>query len=263
MALAHKITNFFCLALDEAVSINAAWGTVMATAGDGPEEPTRIRIVYQSLPFTERVPKGNWRRMLFSYRNVKDSLSSKLTRWFAAYDVFAPTLSLYFAATTGAHKFTNGKFLSLAQAVETYHRRTSDEKLMLEDVYVRLVSQLLLFCPTRCREWLQRVSLYGNEIGLGRRVKRVMSLLGDRMGNGDERKRLARTIADTRNYLTHYNEDLKEKAAKGADLAYLCFRMEALLQLLFLRELEFSDEEVATIVTRSSSLTGKLKGRAN
>jgi hypothetical protein len=261
-AIAHRVTNFLCFAIDRTVTIDAFSATVMASEdGAGPEKPTQIKVFYQSLPFSDRAPKIDRFRMLFGYSHIAGSAEEKLRRWFAAYESFRPALALYFGARAGAHRYLNGRFLSLVQALETYHRRTSDERLMDEDLFRELLADLKEACPKEHRSWLARRLEYGNEVSLAARLKHIVKPFEAQIGDSKERKKLIRKIVDTRNFLTHYDRKLESKAADGAQLHALCVIAEAILQLHFLKELGFTDDEIELIIAKSDTLQAKLKGK--
>ena len=151
----------------------------------------------------------------------------------------------------------DGKFLALAQGLETYHRRTSNEKLMDDSVFKKLTENLIKQCPEENREWLSGRLQHGNEVNLGRRIKSIIEPFKELLGTSKDRKRLIRTIVDTRNYLTHYDKSLKSvSATSGRDLWLLCLKMEAIFQLHLLQVLGFTQAEV---FDNSDELQRKLK----
>ena len=70
---------------------------------------------------------------------------------------------------------------------------------------------------------------------------------------------MIRSIVDTRNYLTHYDESLEKNAADGTELWALCQKMEAMFQLHILNILGFSENEVSEIYKNSENLRKKIK----
>jgi hypothetical protein len=256
----HRITNLLCFAMDETACIDSIVGKVMVTQiGDESEEKlVDTRIVYQSLPYVERPAEPIWHLMLFRYGDIKDSCQERLSNWFSAYDVYQPALSLYFSSRAGDHKYLDGRFLSLAQALETFHRRTSDKQLMAEKDFDDLKELLLDACPDKKRNWLGGRLAYANELSLRQRLKDILAPFAESFGNKSTRRRMLDSIVTTRNYLTHYDIKLKDKTAKGRDLYQLCMRMEALLQLHFLSQLGFPAEEVASFALKAESLQEKL-----
>jgi hypothetical protein len=220
-----------------------------------------MTVVYQSLPFAEQPPKTEWHSMLFRFDHIRDSATTVINEWLNAYETFRPSLNLYFSARTGAHRFVESRFLALAQALETLHRRTSDETLMEQRVFDALVDCILKLCPDAHREWLRNRLVYGNEVSLATRVKRVIAPFEDQLGTPDERARLVRSIVDTRHYLTHYDRRLETRAASGSDLYHLCQQLEGILELSMFRQLGFTDEQIRKIVAGNDPLRAKLSGR--
>lgn len=262
ISTAHKITNLLCFALDETVSIKDVSATsieLQTKLSEGEYRPVPIKIFYPSLSFSETPPKIKWHSMLFRFPQIRENAAEIFNSWLNAYEVIEPALNLYFASKTGAHKYLNGKFLSLAQGLETYHRRTSDETRMAEEEYEMLVSNLLETCPREKQKWLSERLKYSNEINLGTRIKRVIEPFKKHIGSSEVRSKVIRSIVNTRNYFTHYDETLKNDAASGEKLWYLCMKMEAIFQLRFLRELGFTSKQIEILVNNCHRLKEKLK----
>lgn len=265
ISLAYKITNFLCFAIDRTVSINAMLGGIPSQEIDNAEKEDglhTVRIIYESLPFSDYVPKARWRSMLFRFSRIRETADSIFHCWLVAYDVFQPALDLYFSSRAGAHKYVNGRFLSLAQALETYHRRTSGEATMDGETYRLLVLSILILVPEEHRVWLAGRLAHGNEINFSTRLKRMIEPFKQLFGNSESQKRLVRKIVDNRNYLTHYNQELRSRAASGSELLSLCMKMEAILQLHFLGKIGFSEEQIFDICNESETLKAKLEGQA-
>lgn len=259
---AFKIKNLMCFALDEVVSlknVSATSSEILRDGGDDKKYPVPISIYYQSIPFSEKIPKKNWHEMLFKFSSIKTNAQQVFNNWLNAYEYLSPALGLYFSTKAGAQKYLDGKFLALAQGLETYHRRTSSETLMDKKSYEALVSEVLEGCPEEHLDWLKGRLMNGNEINLGKRIKKIIDPFKNHLGNSGERSKLLRKIVDTRNYLTHYNESLRDKAAKGRDLWVLCMKMEVIFNLHFLKVIGFTDDEINEVVENCYPLKQKLK----
>lgn len=259
--IAYKLTNFLCFAIDTTVALKDLSATskeIQRNSGNENQYPVSIKVFYPSIPFTEKVPDKGSHRMLFTYGTIKSNAQDVFNNWLRAYEIMAPALSLYFSTKNGAQKYLDGKFLALAQGLETYHRRTSDEKLMDSSEFDSLVSTISESCPEEYSEWLNGRLMHGNEINLGKRLKRIIEPFKDKLGSSKERSKLLRKIVDTRNYLTHYSESLKDNAAGGEELWNLCKKMEVIFQLHFLKVIGFSEEEIESVVENSYPLKQKL-----
>ncbi|MDX1370149.1 HEPN domain-containing protein [Pseudomonas sp.] len=261
-ALAFKITNLMCFAMDATVAmknLSATTSEILHDGGDDKKYPVPISIYYQSIPYTEKVPSRDWHNMLFTFGAIKSNAQQIFNNWINAYEFLSPALSLYFSTKTGAQKYLDGKFLALVQGLETYHRRTSSETLMKPDEFESLVETIIKGCPEKHVAWLEGRLMHGNEINLGKRIKKIIEPFKEHLGLSKDRSKLLRRIVDTRNYLTHYSENLKEKSAKGRELWILCQKMEVIFNLNFLKVVGFTDEEINSVVDNCYPLKRKIK----
>ena len=259
---AYKLTTFISFAVDATVTLKDLSATsfeIQRELDDGRKYPVPISVYYPSIPFSAKVPIRSWHDMLFCYRVIATNAQDVFNKWINSYDVMAPALSLYFSAKIGAQRYLDGKFLALAQGLETYHRRTSDEKLMNSDAFEILVASILDECPKDHLEWLQGRLMFGNEISLSTRLKRIIEPFQELFGNGADRRKMLRRIVDTRNYLTHYSEELKDRSARGRELWVICQKMEVIFQLHFLKVIGFSAAEIGDVVESCYPLKRKLR----
>ena len=262
ISLARKLTNFLCLAIDKTVSINqitATSNTSCRNRSTGESEPAPpISLYYESLPYTKEVPKVGRLDMLFRYPEIKANAEHIINNWFQAYDKIEPALNLYFGVTTGGLLYLDTKVLALAQGLESYHRRTSDETMMDKNNFENLRETLKSQCPEKHRKWLSEKLQYGNELSLRKRIQKIIEPFKGFIGDKNQRAKLISSIVDTRNYLTHYDESLKSRAASGDKLIHLYLKMEAILQLCILQELGFTRTEIESVLDKSYRLRKKL-----
>lgn len=259
--IAFKLTTLMCLAINATVTLKnlVAKSSEIKTnldRGDNYEVP--IYIYYRSIPFSKKPPNTKWVEMLFNYKAISSDAQDVFNKWISAYDNIAPALNLYFSTTSDAQKYLDGKFLALAQGLETYHRSISNEKSMDPEEYEILVAKVIDNCPKEKLEWLNGRLMHGNEINLRKRLRRIIEPFKTYIGNNRERERLIKSIVDTRNYLTHYNENLMDSASRGSDLGVLCERMEAIFQLHFLKVIGLKDEQISSIIQNCYALRRKL-----
>lgn len=261
--LAFQLTTFVGFGLDATVSLNSVTATaddLVQELGEGRTIPHKLEIIYQSLPFAKEPPKIEWFNMLFGFGAVRERFADVLNNWFSAYENIGPALNLYFSVTNGDQKFLENQFLALAQCLETYHRRTSHEKLMDDEVFSSLLETIMQGCPEEHKEWLTGRLQFGNELSLSQRIKKIITPFKELLGNSSQRNALIRSIVETRNYLTHYNQSLEDKASTGRPLWCLCKKMEAIFQLHLLDVIGFSHDEIVSIHSNSNDLQAKLKG---
>ena len=225
---AYMITTFLSFAIDQPVcieSVSATSEAIRTNNGNDKTVPVPISLYYESLPYIETEPKIDRHQMLFGFEQIREDAERIFNKWFDAYDEFSPALGFYFAARTGAYQYLDGKFLALAQGLETYHSRTSN---------------------------IRRLSL-------AKRIKELIEPFEKFIGTSEEQEDLKKTIVATRNYLTHYDKRLESKAARGKDLWLLYIKMEAIFQLHLLKMLGFTDAEIESVYRNSHYLRNKLE----
>ena len=256
-SVVHKITNFLCFATDQIVSLDdmeATSDNLRQDFGEGRTKKVSISIYYSSLPYSKDEPKIRQHDMLFGFGKIQSDVQEKIKNWMEAYEKVAPALDLYFLAKMGMQTYLEARFLALAQGLEAYHRRTSDEKRIDEAEFDELVENLVNQCPEEHREWLSRELKYGNEVNLRKRLRGIINSFKEVIGNRAKRENLINRIVNTRNYLTHYDLSLESKAAKDEELWPLCLKMELLFQLHFLQLIGFSREQIDSLLADSIPL---------
>ena len=108
-------------------------------------------------------------------------------------------------------------------------------------------------CPPELREWLGRSLQFGNQRSFAERLRelaQIHPLLGPEVF-GDV-PQFVRRVTDTRNYLTHWDETTKGKAARGMELWPLCEQLAVVLEACLLGEIGFSEDLIAESIRRAS-----------
>ena len=265
ISLAHKISHLISFAVDETVSIK----NVSARKYKENDESVHLyskktKVFYCSTTYTKNIPKCLAWDMLFNFNTIKDNTEEVFNKWINAYENLSPTLFLYFSTKNNSINKIESKFLALAQALETYHRRLSDEKLMADDIYESLLSGIINSCPKEHKNWLYGRLKYGNEITLSKRLKKIIEPFKEYFGNNEQRQKLIKKIVDTRNFLTHYDKSLIDKSANsGRELYILYYKMEIILQLNFLQMIGFTSEDIKNIVKNCTVIKSKFESIKN
>ena len=74
----------------------------------------------------------------------------------------------------------------------------------------------------------------------------------------EDRKSFIEKVVNTRNYLTHHSEDLKERAVKGEDLYYLTQKLKICLETCLLNEMGFSLKNIRHLFTENLNYQAEL-----
>ena len=215
-----------------------------------------INIFYSSQLYSEDKTRIGF-NTLFQYERIQNDAERIICNWINAYERIGPAFNLYFLAQTRTQLSLEATFLTLVQALEAFHRRTSNDKYMEENKFEEIRKNLIKQIPKNDRNWFGSKLQYANELTLKNRIERMIEPF-DRFIDNERKPKLINSIKDTRNYLTHYDSELEPKAAKDQDLYILCLKIEALFQLHFLKLIGFSDTEIDDISDEYSNIKRKL-----
>lgn len=261
--LLHKILNFFCFAIDESVHLTSLKGysdSIVRKIGETKIYPAPISIYYSGLNSDRPAPKIASHDMLFTYSDVSSELQRLMTNWLQNYEISAPAFNLYFAVRADAHAYLDGRFLALAQGIETLHRRNSNGTIMQPMEFLAILKKLIAACPPERRNWLDLRLKYANELPLRERLLQMLAPFEQFFGSENERNSFAAKVVRTRNYLTHHDPSLKAAIDSTSELWSLCQKLEALFQLHFLKLMGLTMDELAILVKNNVPLQMKLKG---
>ena len=220
-SIAEKITAFLCFVMNEIVyfdEVTATSDKLLRNIGGS----RAVSIYFPSWPYSKDKPKINESDMLFRFTDRQNRVESVINKWIENYEQIAPALDLSFLTKTRTLPTWNIQFLTLVQALEAYHRRTSD----------------------------------GKEIALRNRIEEMIEPF-DYFIDNERRPSLIDSIVKTRNYLTHYDLRLQPKAAKGVGLQFLCRKIDTLFRLHFLKLIGFNKQEINSIVNECLYLKGE------
>lgn len=198
--------------------------------------------------------------LLFNMAHLHEQLSSICDKWFSASDVLADSIHLYMDAVRDQDTSLQGRFLTLSQALEAFSRATTVSEYMPKADYEKVVSDVVAAIPNNVdsdhRASLKSRIKYGNEHSLRKRLTfLVESLTPDASACVCTSPRnFVAGIVDTRNYLTHYTDELRPNALRGPALHWACEKMVMLLRILFLRHTGVDEQSIVTRLANHSRL---------
>ena len=159
--------------------------------------------------------------MLFTFKDVSGRLEEFLGNWFKKRELLDEAFAPYFGILYNPNMYQNQKFLALTQTIEAYHQRVRDK----------------------------------NELPLWRRLEDILNTHKAALtGLIEDEAKFINDVKNTRNYFTHYDEKLREKAASGADLFYLTEKLKILVETCLLSELGFSNEEISSFFQKDRTI---------
>jgi len=252
--MVEKIQNFLSLATMSPVRPEIFYGFTKActvTIKDKTIYPAVEAVFRLAFPAETAKPLMP-DEMLFNYSDIKEKTSTVLQNWLQKQEKLKPIFDLYFSTMYNPHLYLENEFLSIVQAVESYHRRTMKNFDLPEDEHKKRIDAILNVTPHGHKEWLDNHLEYSNEPRLRKRLKELFKEVSDATGKfGKESESLVQKTLDTRNYLTHYDEKLRIKAAMGQELYMLTFHLKMLLETAFLKELGMDKDTIKTLVERN------------
>ncbi len=194
--------------------------------------------------------------MLFSYKDIHENIENIFKKWFENKKTLQPIYNLYFELIYNKHLATETKFLILAQAVESYHRRVSDETQTDTESYNSKLTEILDAIPETYREWLSGQLTYSNELTLRQRLKKLLEEFPFVLDEQSlKQNKFIQYVIDHRNYLTHYDKNTTLEIDYNA-MFYVSQRLAVLLESALLKELGFSIEKIRELVQKSKDIKG-------
>jgi hypothetical protein len=248
--IAYRLQHLISLGTRRAAFPVAMWG---ATGPVG--EARRVGIYYRTLGTTDTVKDRPARHeMLFSLRDLPSGFGPAVENWLARAEILDPVYQLYLGTMYNPQMFLGQRFLNLVQALEAYHRRTTTTLNLPEDEHEKRIESILGAVPEEHRTWLQGKLRYSNELILRKRIKHVFDghprTVDSVVGTSSQDKRsFINKVIVTRNYRTHFDENLEDRAARGEELHRINDKLTQLLEMCLMAEIGFEDDEIRKAVT--------------
>jgi hypothetical protein len=134
--IAAHIQNFLCLAIGNAIYPNNIIGISDARVtkfNDGKTIFNPIDIFYKLGRFSRLPLRVDVLEMLFYFEDIMNDFKLYLNNWINKAEILQPVYDLYFGILYNPSLYLNYQFLSLVQALESYHRRRFDSKYTSDD----------------------------------------------------------------------------------------------------------------------------------
>lgn len=205
-----SIQDFLTLAIGKEIRVSKIIGKLEE------DQAYHDIVVYFDSQFDFEIPDSvHSQRMTFKLEDIENKFESVLQKWFEKYNEFEDTYHLYFSSLYNKRMHVNTQLLTLMQALEAYHRKTSEDKYLpeeeYEEFYEEFVDQLPEDLPQDFRSHLIHGTLrYANEYSLRKRLLDIVNKHEPVFDNLDvvSKERISETV-NTRHYLTHYDEDIE------------------------------------------------------
>ena len=210
-----------------------------------------IEIIYQlSLSHVKSKKSVYPFDMLYPYISIKNKAETIFNNWLEKTQILRPVYDLYFGTIYSGDMYLEFQFLSLIMALEVYHRRMIRNEDIPSKEHEERIKQILNNTPDKYRDWLKEKLKYSNEPSLRKRIKEIYDILKNIGYVTDlipKKKDFVDKVVNTRNYFVHYDQSLKDKALKGAELYWLIQKLKILVEICLLKEIGFLDTEIDNI----------------
>ena len=198
--------------------------------------------------------------MFFTLEDIKKNFTKVIDNWFKKHEDLESFYYLYFINLSNVNKYSEGTLIAFTQALETYLRKTQKKDKYLPDTEYEIIFENMEKCLSEQKisnshkQSLRSRIKYGNEYSLR---KRLLELLNKTIKfdiikkiTNNKIDRFVNEIVDTRNYYTHYSEELEKNAKKDKDLLILNEKLKILIEFCFLIELGLDDDEIEKITKK-------------
>jgi hypothetical protein len=242
-------------------------GNLLALLMDDPVQPTNIRLRIQfeqtgpdvsanyAIPPRAALPKKKPEfEMLLPFDDLQQTNTAEtlFNNWFQKEQVLRPVYDLLLSTIYSPGQYVQSTFLSLAQALESFHRKVYKGNYISGEEYSSIKSALIAAIPTgidkKLSTKLRAVLEYGNELSLKSRLEYLFGGIRrdhlDSLSGSDDTRRFIRLLVDIRNYLTHYEGQKPAILESTVEMYNLNRRMAALLMLLIFNYLGLPEDLV-------------------
>ena len=256
MEALRDVQNFLLLCIGQPISPRSIVASEIQRAEEGEPKEQEIHVYYHYTNRRERDPRHP-AEMMMPLFTIRHMLSEMVNAWFSKAEKLRDVYNLFFGTFYNESLYLESAFLSLIQALETYSRSVRKAQYVEESAYAKIAAALNAAIPADTppdlKQSLKSRIKYGNEYSLRKRLKEILdSLEADTLKLVcDDPARFRNRIVDTRNYLTHYSEELKDDAIRGADLYYANLRMKLLLIILLCKEIGVNEDSIKKMLMQN------------
>jgi hypothetical protein len=183
----------------------------------------------------------------FGYKSISERPEFYLQNWFNIVENLEPTYDLFFGTIRFPYVYPRLTFLSLAQALESYHSRTSDNQVMTDESFRGLLSPILDIIrkipQSKLRQHFTSRAEHMHRKTLRMRINELF-VKHDKLFSLfiNNKNKFIEKVVNTRNYYTHYDKNSEKRAAKVLELPFLSDKLRFMLIVILLKEIGFDDK---------------------
>lgn len=187
--------------------------------------------------------------LFFYHEHLREKFEQILDTWFSFNDIRRDAVDLAMDAIRDREQSLRSRFLLAAQALEAISRATTSSLYMDATDFNEVARELGEAIPDRIDDD-HRASLwnrirFGNEFSLRKRLTALLETLPEEARDAvcANATRFIGEVVDTRNYYTHYTDELRDKALCDEGVYWATEQLLLLARLLLLAELGIDARE--------------------
>jgi hypothetical protein len=197
-----------------------------------------------------------------SVRSANVRFQEAITKWLSESSRFRAIENLLLGVLRKGKLFLETEFLSLAQALEGFHRVTGEDHKLDKPAFTELRAKIEKFLEEQKveEETAARINTavaHSNQTSFRSRLRELCSRITDVTLSNMEivPEEFIDVIVRTRNFFTHAGNspDEKKEPVTGGQLFFLNQKMRALLRGVFLLHLGFAEQEFQELIVREAT----------
>jgi hypothetical protein len=246
------------------ISIPTSLSYIPPHSGERTEEGSvqaQIEALFDgfSPPPDSAPPEGDRRPYvpLASLPEIERDITEVFESWFAHELELDMVHNLLLSVMDAPSVYAEYRCLALAQALESFHRRTMPGSYLEEKDFAKVKATLIEAIPNSissdARNAFEGKLEYLNEFSLRKRLKQLMDRCGEATKQAitdSSTKSLVDRMVDTRNYLTHFTRPPSGGVPGAYDLTETAALMRRLLTAVVFQELGVNEDAVTKAVER-------------
>ena len=222
--------------------------TISAKFQIGASSNNSMNIVFDQISEIDPPERFIPNKSNFILSDIHESFEETMAIWFDLYSELEDVFNLYFGTKYNNTMYMNNQFLGFTQALETYHRHSNYTGTYLDedefDEYKEELAETIHedYDQSFQDHMVDGVFKHANEYSLRKRLNGLVAahenVLADLPWNVDSE---INPITNTRNYLTHYDDDIDEEMDRLYEFSLI---LEALLEACLLTDLGISEDHI-------------------
>lgn len=255
---AHEIRDLLLIITGHRVTIEKVTLVGREKLEDGSERPVGFSYTWSS-----RHPESSkqiHQQPLYDMAYCEQHIPTVFDKWFSIGESARDSLNLLVATVYSGSMFDHQEFLFVVQALESWLRQSDGGLYMDQAEYdnrVIKIKELIgeSFDSDLAASLKSRVK-YGNEFSLRKRLRNSIEALPEDVVSTLPIKPISNfvnQVVDTRNYFTHWTDELRQLALSGRDLYGATAVLKVLCVILVLQELGFDPKDAVERVKALSS----------